>query len=281
MAAVGGRAFRHKVGPVSLLTYRLGPKEGEPWVLLHGMGSTALSWRAVARALKKECAVWIPELSALGGTRAPGGGLNVKEGVEVVADLIRTECGDRPVTVGGISLGGWMATRLALSYPELVGRLLLVDAAGYRNQDWNRIRSLVDVRKAEDLEPLYDALFHHTPKLLQLARPGFLAAYRSHSVRHAITTIDVQDAYSDDDLARIKVPTGLIWADCDGLFTLDTARAMHAALPLSELYVIAECGHAIQWEQRRKLVDTVGRFRQWTGGAPVATATPAPAAANG
>ena len=117
-------------GPVRLRYYRLGPAGGEPWILLHGLGSVAASWSNILRALRRECRIVIPELSALGGTESPGGGLGIASGARAVAALAEHEFGARKVTLMGLSLGGWIAVRTALAYPERIGRLLLVDAGG-------------------------------------------------------------------------------------------------------------------------------------------------------
>jgi pimeloyl-ACP methyl ester carboxylesterase len=54
-------------GPVRLVYYRQGPPGGEPWMLLHGMGSFALGWRHVLRALGRRPAAG----SASAPERAP------------------------------------------------------------------------------------------------------------------------------------------------------------------------------------------------------------------
>src|SRR5918999_1947260 len=109
---LGARRRRLRRGALSLVYYELGPKDGEPWLLLHGLGSVAVSWNPVMRALRRRCRMLVPELSALGGTECPGGGLGMREGVEILAELLRRELGSRTVTLAGISLGGWMAARI-------------------------------------------------------------------------------------------------------------------------------------------------------------------------
>ena len=86
--------------------------------------------------LRRSCRMVVPELSALGGTKCPGDGLGVAASGEILQELMEREFGSRPVTLLGLSLGGWMAVRLALAHPERVSRLVLVDAGGYRDQDW-------------------------------------------------------------------------------------------------------------------------------------------------
>ena len=67
-----------------------------------------------------------------------------------------------------------MSVRLALERPDLVERLVLVDAGGYRDQDWGRIQELTDVANLSDVDRLYKALFHRTPLIFEMSRRGFL-----------------------------------------------------------------------------------------------------------
>lgn len=267
MRSLGARRTTLAGPGVELVVNELGPRDGEPWVLLHGMGSTSASWALVARRLRSNCRVLIPELSALGGTRSTHQSLNVQEGVEAVATMITSRLGGRPATVAGISLGGWIATRLALARPELVDRLLLVNCAGYRDQDWARIERLVRIDDLEGVDRLQRALFHRRPLPLRLTRRGLLAAYRSPSVRHVLDSLRVEDSFDAEDLRRLELPVGLIWADGDGMFEPSVARAMHAALPSGRLEIVPECGHGIQWERPRALIDATLRFRRDTAAA--------------
>lgn len=267
---LGGRRRSVDSGAVSLAYYRLGPEDGEPWVLLHGLGSTAVGWLPVLRALRGDCRLIVPELSALGGTRAPGDALSLRLASQVLAELIEKELGGRPVTLAGLSLGGWMAVRLALDRPDLVSRLLLIDAGGYRNQDWRAIESLVRVADLDGVDRLYKALFAQTPWIMERTRPGFLAVYTSPAVRNTLDQLAEGDAYDDADLARIRVPTGLIWGEHDGLFTVGAARAMAAALPRASLEVLPGIGHAVHLERPGLLIGAIQRFRRRTAPVPLA-----------
>src|SRR5436305_1061883 len=163
---VGARRRRLRIGRTSLVYYEVGPADGEPWLLLHGLGSVAAAWGPVMRRLRRDCRLIVPELSELGGSEIDGGaagGLGPMEGVEVIVRLLAERFGGRPVTVCGLSLGGWLATRLALAHPELVARLALVDAGGYRDQDWGGIERLVRVKDLAGVASLYGALFARVP----------------------------------------------------------------------------------------------------------------------
>jgi len=282
----GARRRRLKAGDVSLVYYvleprrwgrlrRRGARSAEPWVLLHGLGSVAASWGRALYVLRRDCRLVVPELSALGGTRAPGGSLGLELGARLVARLIEEELGGGPLTVAGLSMGAWMAMRLAQTRPELVARLVLVDAAGYRDQDWDRIGKLVKVQDLAGVDRLYGAMFRRTPWVMRRSRRTFLKAYTSPAVRNLLASLGEPDTYRDRDLARLTMPAALIWGERDGLFDLDVARAMAAALPRSRLYVLRDCGHAVHLECPRALAGTLQRVRREL---PVATGRDAGAA---
>jgi 3-oxoadipate enol-lactonase len=258
---LGARRHRRQIGPVSLVYYRFGRRGGEPWILLHGLGSVAASWGPVLRRLRRDCDLVVPELSELGGSTIEGGGLGVRQGAEVTARLIEEEFGGRPVTVVGLSLGGWLAARLALDRPELVSRLVLVDAGGYRQQDWDEIERLVRVHTLADVAELYRALFVKTPWIMKVSQAGFLKAYTSQAVTGILDGLAEADTFNDDDLRRLRMPTTLIWGEKDGLFPLDAARAMAAALPNATLQVLPGLAHAVHIESPGRLAAALRSVR--------------------
>jgi non-heme chloroperoxidase len=283
LALLGARRRRLDREAISLVYYGMGPRrarrsrggqkgEGgskggggggapETWVLLHGLGGVAATWGPTLVSLARECRVLAPELSALGGTAAPGGGLTVRQGVEMVTRLIEREAGGQPVTLAGLSFGGWIAVRLALARPELVCRLVLVDAAGYRDQDWERIQSLIAIDDLAGVDRLYPALFRVAPWVMRRSRPGFLRSFTSPGVRTVLRETRERDTYTGNDLSRLTMPVVLIWGEHDGLFALDTARAMAAAIPQAKLRVLPGCGHAVHMECPRSLAAAIREAR--------------------
>jgi pimeloyl-ACP methyl ester carboxylesterase len=276
LLAFGARRGRLRVGAVLLAYSILGPRRRrtgggavETWVMLHGLGGVAATWGPSLVSLARECRLVVPELSALGGTAAPGGGLSVGQGIEVVTRLIEREGGGRAVTLAGLSLGGWIAVRIALARPDLVERLVLIDAGGYRDQDWERIQRLVTIADLDGVDRLYPVLFRTPPWVMRRSRRGFLRSFTSPGVRTVLRETRERDAYDARDLSRLAMPVTLVWGEHDGLFTLETARAMAAAIPGSRLYVLPGCGHAVHLECPRALAAVLQRVRRET---PLSTA---------
>ncbi len=265
-AALAARGLKAEKQPTAggwdVKCWRGGNPGGEPWVLLHGLGATAATYLPLLPQLQPDCDLLLPELSTLGGTRGPEAALTIPQATRALAELIERRFPGRAVTLGGISLGGWIAVRLALARPDLVSRLLLVVPGGYRDQDWERIGRMVRVETYRDSAAIWQALFSRPPFLLRLGRPFLYLAYRSTAVKAALATLREEDAYGDAELARLKVPTGLIWGAEDRLFEAAAGERMAHALPHAHFESIARAGHGVQWERPRKFFHAVRAFRR-------------------
>ena len=257
----GLRAETIAVGAWRVRVWRGGRPEGEPWILLHGMGATAATFLPMIAALRDDCDLVLPELSSNGGTLGPHAAIGVAEGVAVVSELLPRLFGDRPVTLAGVSLGGWIAVRAALGHPERAARLLLVVPGGYRDQDWRRIESMVRIETLADARPMWEALFTDPPWYLRPARYGFYLLYRTPTVADVIATVSEADAFGDADLARLAMPVGLVWGANDTLFRREVGERMARALPRCFLRVIAGAGHGVQWQKPREFLAALADFR--------------------
>ncbi len=102
--------------------------EGPPLVLLHGAGDNALDWRWVLPALARTHRVYAPDLPGSPESARPVADYSpafLERFVAGFLDALEIE----HAAVAGNSIGGLVALRLALSEPERVGSLVLVDSA--------------------------------------------------------------------------------------------------------------------------------------------------------
>ena len=153
---------------------------------------------------------------------------------------------------------------------------MLITPGGYREQDWDRIAELIRVGDLGDAEDLLDAMFVRPPLPRWFLSHTFRQSFTSPAVTGALDKLSEADALDDADLARIAAPTALIWGEQDGIFSIDVAEKMAAALPTSVLYRVASAAHIVQWETPVRLIDAVRDFRRRE--LPVVEGAPTPEA---
>jgi pimeloyl-ACP methyl ester carboxylesterase len=100
--------------------------EGEPIVLVHGLGGSSLNWDAVGPDLARHGKAVAIDLPGF-GLSPPARDWSTRTNSEAVAGFISKIGG--PATLVGNSMGGLVTTLVAAERPELVSRLVLVSPA--------------------------------------------------------------------------------------------------------------------------------------------------------
>ena len=113
------------VGDLSVYYEKHG--EGEPVLLIHGLGSSTEDWEPQVNVLARDFTVITYDVRGHGRTAKPAGKYTVPQFADDAAKLIRQlELG--PVHVMGLSMGGMIAFQLAADHPDLVRSLIIVNS---------------------------------------------------------------------------------------------------------------------------------------------------------
>src|SRR3981081_1189531 len=103
---------------------------GPPWVLVRGLGSSAaVEFYYNLEPLAAHHRVLAIDLPGFGKSDKPVLDYTIDLFVKAIRDLMTSEALERAAGMG-VSMGGRVALGLALESPELVERLVLVDALG-------------------------------------------------------------------------------------------------------------------------------------------------------
>ncbi|MEO7940864.1 MAG: alpha/beta fold hydrolase, partial [Burkholderiaceae bacterium] len=107
--------------------------DGNPLVILHGLFGSATNWRSMARLLAADYEVHAVDLRNHGASPWA----DTMTYAEMADDVRQYIALHRlpPVTMMGHSMGGKTAMALALTHPERVERLIVVDIAPRRYND--------------------------------------------------------------------------------------------------------------------------------------------------
>jgi lipase len=101
------------------------PGGGEPVLAIHGITSSSRAWPFLAEALDNP--VLAPDLRGRGRSNQLPGPAGIAQHAEDCAAVIEATAAGVPLVVVGHSMGGFVATVLAASRPDLVRALVLVD----------------------------------------------------------------------------------------------------------------------------------------------------------
>ena len=249
--------------------------EGEPLLLVHGLGGAAANWLALAPLLLATRRLLVPELPGHGGSSA----LPAAPSLNAYADrlgIVLEQEGIASAGVVGHSLGGAIALRLSIRRPDAVSALVLAGAAGISSGRRNARYALTItgiVKPGRRLAPHRQRIARsNTLKRVVFGRWGasdppalpreLAEAFLSGPARHTDTVSAAQALVRDDpraDLDRVRCPSLVLWGARDNQLPVedafDYARRLRA-----RLRVIADCGHLLIGERPDACADAIEDF---------------------
>jgi len=252
-----------------------GPRnDPSPIVLLHGTSASLHTWQGWADALKGERRVIRFDLPGFGLTGpTPDGIYTMDAYVRFVIAMLDHLGVQRAVLVGN-SFGGNVAWATALAHPGRVGKLVLVDSAGYpmnpqsvpigfriaRVPVLNRIAEVVLPRSVieSSVRNVYGDPQRVTPELVDL--------YYDITVREGNRRALVQrwaqapSGSMADRIREIKVPTLILWGARDRLIPPEDAARFQRDIPGSRLVVFGDLGHVPHEEDPARTVAAARSF---------------------
>jgi pimeloyl-ACP methyl ester carboxylesterase len=249
--------------------------EGEPLVLVHGLGGAAANWLALAPLLLPGWRLIVPELPGHGGSSPLPAAPSLSPYADRLGLLLEHE-GATPAAVVGHSLGGAVALRLALRRPESVSALVLAAAAGISSTARSARYALTItgiLKPGRKIAPHRRRVARSALlKRLVFGRwgasdppalpPEVVEALLAGPARHTDTVSAATALVRDDlrpELERISCPVLVLWGARDNQLPVDDAFD-YARRLRAPLRVIADCGHLLIVERPAACADAITGF---------------------
>ena len=245
--------------------------DGEPLLLVHGLGVSAANWLALAPLLLPGRRLIVPDLPGHGGSDPLPAAASLTAYADSLAALL-----EGPAAVVGHSLGGAIALRLAIRRPELASALVLAGAAGISSGS-RRARYGLTItgllKPGRKIAPHRARVARSAAlKTLVFGRwgasdppalpPEMAEAFLSGPARHTDTVSAAKALVRDDprpDLDRVRCPVLLVWGARDNQLSVEDAFE-YARRLRAPLRVIADCGHLLIGERPEACADAIESF---------------------
>jgi pimeloyl-ACP methyl ester carboxylesterase len=241
---------------------------GPAIVLIHGLGGNWQNWLDNIPHLAARNRVIAMDLPGFGESEMPHDKISIDFYAAWIRDLLETLGVEQCVLIGN-SMGGQIAAEVTLRHPELVERLVLVDAAGISAENFNKPATVEIMRRADRLFSFWSKQVVTRSRRLALRRGG----------RRALMSLWVQNP---DDLSaqlvielgrgtgkpgfpdalraltqhpqrarlrQIARPTLIVWGASDRICPVRDAHEFHGAIRNSRLVILPDTGHLSMLER--------------------------------
>lgn len=248
---------------------------GPPLVLIHGLSGAASNWTGLAPHLAARRRLLIPELPGHGGSEPLPAAPNLNGYADRIRAVAELE-GMLPAPVVGHSMGGSVALRLALRWPEDVQAVVLAGSAGISSttrwaQFWLAVLGYLKpgrrvaprrglVARSRVLRYLVFGYWGASDPaaLPDRAVDGLLAGPELHTdTLSAARALVLDDPRVDLD--GVRCPCLVLWGARDHQVPLDDAFE-YARRLRAPLRTIADCGHLLIAERPDACLHAIEEF---------------------
>ncbi len=253
-----------------LTTYMQQGTARMPILLLHGFDSSLLEFRRLFPLLAVQRSTWAVDLLGFGFTDRPMDITFSPEELKLHLYHFWQTLIERPVVLVGASMGGALALDFALTYPDCVDRLVLLDSAGFATSPvptrlmvppidgWaTAFLRNPGVRRCISQQAYCDRNYV-TPDAelcaaLHLQHPRWQAALIAFAKSGGYN-------FLADKIDQIAQPTLILWGEQDKIMNRKDAPKFQRAIADSQLSWIPNCGHVPHLEQPQVTAEYVLDF---------------------
>ena len=276
---------RASIGGTSLNYVDIGSGDRPAVVLVHGLAGQWQNWLENIPRLAQERRVVALDLPGFGLSEMPAERISIP-GYGRVVDALCERLELEHVALVGNSMGGFIASEVAIQFPERAERLVLVSAAGISNASVLRAPALTAGRIATVITT-HTAARHERLARRPMTRHAALAIVARYPGRLKADLVyegflkgagkpGFDDAFRAcleydfrERLPEIGCPTLIVWGENDSILPVRDAQEFERLIPDSRKLVMEETGHIPQAERpdtfnRAVLdfLDEVGEARQ-------------------
>ena len=231
---------------------------GRPILVLHGGGGPQ-TVAGLAAALSTKAHVLTPTHPGFAGEPRPEWFNSIDDIAIAYLDLLE-RLNLRDVIVIGSSMGGWIASEMAVRDTTRLSSIVLMDAAGIQVEG----HEIVDVFPLTPAE--LSALSFHNPAAFRIDPTTLSAEQRAAAAANfqALAVYSGTQNMSDPKLrrrlARVNIPVLVVWGESDRVIDPDYGRAYAQSFPHARFALIPEAGHLPQIEQPERLLALLSEF---------------------
>lgn len=258
LAGLRAGTLRCEAGRIAYLE-RAG--SGEAVVLLHGFAANKDVWLPLVWHMRGPWRLVLPDLPGHGDSDFDAGRRYGGNQLAVDALSALTALGIERFHLVGSSLGGLVATLMAVREPQRVTSLTLFNPAGVYPPVPSEFQNLLErgdnpllVSSRADFDRLMGFVFARAPWIPWPVRSVLTRLDIARAGIHARIWEDLYADFRDvrELLPALTMPVLLVWGDRDRVLHVSSVEVYRAAVPRLQVVILENCGHTPMIERARE-----------------------------
>ena len=247
--------------------------EGDPLLLIMGLGFSLDMWYRTAPVLSKRYRTIIFDNRGVGRSDVPPGPYSIAA-MAADAAAVMDSAGVTDAHVFGVSMGGMIAQEFALQYPERTRSLILGCTSHGGPEAVMADVEVITTLMARVTMSAEDGIRAMIPFIYDLATPRERVEEDLEILRRALPTVEGYFAQvqaiiafeSRSRLSRLKVPTLVVHGESDRLIPPENGRRIARLIDGARLVIIPGASHIFPTDQPEKAHQAIlGFLAEQTG----------------
>ena len=214
-------------------------------IFLHGWGTTRESLFPLINGLKDKYQVYSPNLP-----HPTNKILTLNDYCQFVFNFIKNNKINKPVLIGH-SLGGAISTKIAIDYPKLISKIILLSAASIRHE-----------------LPTHMIFFQKFGKILRPIRKPILKLLKLDASDYFVLKTDIEKktfrnlihADQSKKISSIKTSTLILWGDDDKSTPIQDGQLINKLIVKSEFKSYPNTGHFFYLDYPAQVISEIENF---------------------
>lgn len=236
--------------------------DGEPLVLISGLGASAVVWEPIIPIFSRDYKVIVFDNRGVGRTDAPVMTYSMEMMADDISGLLE-KIGIKQAIIYGTSMGGAVAQFFAIRHPQKVIKLILQSTSCLGSHavmasdevlEYLENQAKTAVRDESPLPGVTPEFADNNPEIVKELRERMQRYPAPGMQRQLQASINSTGTY--DSLPEISAPTLIIHGEADLLWPVENAQVLASRIPNAQVVIYKKTGHQIveSMNEKNKLV---------------------------
>ena len=222
-------------------------------LFIHGLGSAADRWMKIPDELSSDFHSIAIDLPGFGESDKP-------EKMDYTIDQFRKiivlflnkiSIPGEKISLVGHSLGGYIASEIAIQHQNNVRQLVLIDSSGMLEEPTTILEEYLEAAMnptQDNVRKAFEKMVADPKRIQQQLVDGFIRRINMPNAKHAFESTLVNSTTTQIGLNRLRkinpIPTLIIWGVHDTVIPIEHSKFFKESIDNSILEIIEDAGHA-------------------------------------
>lgn len=238
-------------------------------LFIHGLGSSADRWMKIPDVLSTDFHSIAIDLPGFGESDKPA---KIDYTIDqfrrfIISFLKKISIHNEQTSLIGHSLGGYIASEIAIQNQNHVKKLVLIDSSGMLEQPTPILEEYFEAAMnptKDNVRKAFEKMVADPSRITSQLVNGFIRRINMPNAKHAFESTLTNSATTQIGLNRLRqinnIPTLILWGVHDKVIPLEHSKFFKDAITNSRLEIIDDAGHAPFAEKPNQVCELLKNF---------------------